>query len=73
MTLLDDNAPGAPLRRRPWPRTAAALNAAMGGYGTWASAWEPPLSGNISDLIDTFRIFRDLGLSTFIFDYRGYG
>jgi pimeloyl-ACP methyl ester carboxylesterase len=29
--------------------------------------------GNISQRIDTFKIFRDLGLSTFIFDYRGYG
>lgn len=56
MTLLDDNAPGAPLRRRPWPRTAAALNAAMGGYGTWASAWEPPLSGNLSDLIGSVTL-----------------
>jgi fermentation-respiration switch protein FrsA (DUF1100 family) len=30
-------------------------------------------AGNISQRIDTFNIFRQLGLSTFIFDYRGYG
>lgn len=30
-------------------------------------------AGNISQRIDSFRIFRQLGFSTFIFDYRGYG
>jgi pimeloyl-ACP methyl ester carboxylesterase len=30
-------------------------------------------SGNISQRIDSFRIFRQLGFSVFIFDYRGYG
>jgi fermentation-respiration switch protein FrsA (DUF1100 family) len=30
-------------------------------------------SGNISQRIDSFEIFRELGFSTFIFDYRGYG
>jgi pimeloyl-ACP methyl ester carboxylesterase len=30
-------------------------------------------AGNISRRIDSFKIFRRLGLSTFIFDYRGYG
>jgi fermentation-respiration switch protein FrsA (DUF1100 family) len=30
-------------------------------------------AGNISQRIDTFNIFRQLELSTFIFDYRGYG
>lgn len=30
-------------------------------------------AGNISHRLDTLRIFRDLRLSTFIFDYRGYG
>ncbi|MCE5249953.1 alpha/beta hydrolase [bacterium] len=29
--------------------------------------------GNISHRIESIRIFHDLGLSTFIFDYRGYG
>lgn len=29
--------------------------------------------GNISHRIDTIRIFHELGLNTFIFDYRGYG
>jgi len=30
-------------------------------------------AGNISHRLDSIRIFRDLGLSVFIFDYRGYG
>jgi uncharacterized protein len=30
-------------------------------------------SGNITQRIDTFKIFQQLGYSTFIFDYRGYG
>jgi len=30
-------------------------------------------TGNISDCIDTLAMFHQLGLSTFIFDYRGYG
>jgi len=30
-------------------------------------------AGNISHRLDTLRIFHDLGLSTLIFDYRGYG
>jgi len=30
-------------------------------------------AGNISHRLDSLRIFHDLGLSTFIFDYRGYG
>jgi fermentation-respiration switch protein FrsA (DUF1100 family) len=30
-------------------------------------------AGNISHRMDSIRIFRSLGLSTFIFDYRGYG
>ncbi len=30
-------------------------------------------AGNISHRIDSLRIFRDLGLNTFIIDYRGYG
>ena len=30
-------------------------------------------AGNIYQRIDSFNIFRQLGLSTFIFDYRGYG
>lgn len=30
-------------------------------------------AGNISHRLDSIRIFRRLGLSTFIFDYRGYG
>jgi len=30
-------------------------------------------SGNISDCINTLEMFHQLGLSTFIFDYRGYG
>ena len=30
-------------------------------------------AGNISHRLESLRIFRDLGLSTFIFDYRGYG
>lgn len=30
-------------------------------------------AGNISQRIDSFEIFRQLRLSTFIFDYRGYG
>jgi fermentation-respiration switch protein FrsA (DUF1100 family) len=30
-------------------------------------------AGNISDRLDSLRIFHRLGLSTFIFDYRGYG
>ncbi len=30
-------------------------------------------AGNISQRIDSFEIFRELGFSTFIFDYRGYG
>ncbi len=29
--------------------------------------------GNISHRLDSIRIFHDLGLSVFIFDYRGYG
>ena len=29
--------------------------------------------GNISHRIDSIRIFHELGLNTFIFDYRGYG
>jgi len=29
--------------------------------------------GNISHRIESIRVFHDLGLSTFIFDYRGYG
>ncbi|HRP98459.1 MAG TPA: alpha/beta hydrolase [Rhodocyclaceae bacterium] len=30
-------------------------------------------AGNVSHRIDSIRIFRDLGLSVFIIDYRGYG
>jgi fermentation-respiration switch protein FrsA (DUF1100 family) len=30
-------------------------------------------AGNISHRLDSIRFFRDLGLSVFIFDYRGYG
>ena len=30
-------------------------------------------AGNISHRLDSIRIFHELGLSTFIFDYRGYG
>lgn len=30
-------------------------------------------AGNISDRLDSIRIFNSLGLSVFIFDYRGYG
>jgi fermentation-respiration switch protein FrsA (DUF1100 family) len=30
-------------------------------------------SGNISNRLDSIEIFRDLGLSVFIIDYRGYG
>ena len=30
-------------------------------------------AGNISHRLDSIRIFRDLGLGVFIFDYRGYG
>jgi fermentation-respiration switch protein FrsA (DUF1100 family) len=30
-------------------------------------------AGNISDRLDSIRIFHELGLSVFIFDYRGYG
>ncbi len=30
-------------------------------------------TGNISDCIDSLKMFHQLGLSTFIFDYRGYG
>jgi len=30
-------------------------------------------AGNISHRLDSIRIFHDLGLSVFIFDYRGYG
>lgn len=30
-------------------------------------------AGNISDRLDTIRLFHELGLTTFIFDYRGYG
>jgi hypothetical protein len=30
-------------------------------------------AGNISDRLDSIRIFNELGLSVFIFDYRGYG
>ena len=30
-------------------------------------------AGNISHRIDSIRIFNDLGLSVFIYDYRGYG
>lgn len=30
-------------------------------------------AGNVSQRIDSFEIFRELGFSTFIFDYRGYG
>jgi len=30
-------------------------------------------AGNISDRLDSIRIFNRLGLSVFIFDYRGYG
>jgi len=30
-------------------------------------------AGNISHRFDTIRIFNDLGLNVFIFDYRGYG
>jgi len=30
-------------------------------------------AGNISHRLDSLRIFHDLGLSVFIFDYRGYG
>ena len=30
-------------------------------------------AGNISHRLDSIRIFHDLGLSVFIFDYRGHG
>jgi len=30
-------------------------------------------AGNISDRLDSIRIFNDMGLGVFIFDYRGYG
>jgi uncharacterized protein len=30
-------------------------------------------SGNISDRIDTIKIYHDMGISFFLFDYRGYG
>jgi fermentation-respiration switch protein FrsA (DUF1100 family) len=30
-------------------------------------------AGNISDRLESIRVFHDLGLSVFIFDYRGYG
>lgn len=54
--------------------------------GTRLSAWWVPAgsprgvllfchgnAGNISDRLDSIRIFNRLGLSLFIFDYRGYG
>jgi hypothetical protein len=38
--------------RRAWPASADALNLAMGGYGTWASAWQfDEASGNAADSI----------------------
>jgi len=30
-------------------------------------------AGNISDRLDSIKLFHSIGLSTFIFDYRGYG
>lgn len=30
-------------------------------------------SGNISDRLDTIKIYHDMGISLFLFDYRGYG
>ena len=56
------------------------------GDGERLSAWWVPAAsprgvllfchgnaGNISDRLDSIRIFNRLGLSLFIFDYRGYG
>jgi hypothetical protein len=56
------------------------------GDGARLSAWWVPAdsprgvllfchgnAGNISDRLDSIRIFNRLGLSVFIFDYRGYG
>ncbi|MDA8084630.1 MAG: alpha/beta hydrolase [Nitrospiraceae bacterium] len=54
--------------------------------GIYISAWDVPAenargyllfchgnAGNISDRLDSIRIFHDLGLGVLIFDYRGYG
>ncbi|HEX9593766.1 MAG TPA: alpha/beta hydrolase [bacterium] len=54
--------------------------------GEWLDAWLIPTAkpratllfchgnaGNISHRLDSLRLFHDLGLTTLIFDYRGYG
>lgn len=50
-------------------------------HGWWIPADEPRAillffhgnAGNISHRLESIALFHDLGLSTFIFDYRGYG
>lgn len=44
------------------------------GNGPWTLLWFHGNAGNISHRLENIRLFHDrLGLSVFIFDYRGYG
>lgn len=60
-----------------WPRTADGVRL-HGWYVPAESARATVLyfhgnAGNISQRLDSIRLFHDLGLSVLIFDYRGYG
>lgn len=44
-------------KRRHWPHSAAQMNQAMGGYGTWASAWLcDEASGNLADRFSSITL-----------------
>jgi hypothetical protein len=43
-------------KRRMWPLSAAVMRQAMGGFGTWASAWLAPTSGNLADLFGAVNL-----------------
>ncbi|KAB2907172.1 MAG: hypothetical protein F9K40_05310, partial [Kofleriaceae bacterium] len=44
-------------KRRHWPHSAAQMNQAMGGYGTWASAWLlDEASGTFADKIGSVTL-----------------
>lgn len=44
-----------------------------GSSGGWVLLFCHGNGGNISDRVEKLKLFHDIGLSTFIFDYRGYG
>jgi len=81
--------PHRPFEMKTWDRDIGHREITyQTGDGLTISAWYVPVEkrerggvllfchgnvGNVSQRIDSFKIFRQLGLSIFIFDYRGYG